>query len=338
VLVVASPWSIGGRGFVDRALAAIGKQRFVHSVVESQLPYDALVNLHTGHERSTTVRVETVYDTLTGRFRAWGLVDGSATPGAVGAGLDPVLTGFADAYRTALRRHQARIVRERRVDGRLAKVLRFRLSPGTYEDVAVDATTYVPLEFQAFHQNIPGPLARIRQIETVSTKTAAQLRAPSVGSVLTGDFRDVRVVGVKEAATALGTRVWWLGPRIHELTLRKITLQSLRTFQQPNFRLLRHGDGLMFDYESSTTWLEVDVSPSWQVAYGFYGTALSADGPLGTPKTVRLACDACGPGNHAPHYKPIWSVYLRGSAGYIRIRSISRSLTLAAARGLKRMP
>jgi len=82
-----------------------------------------------------------------------------------------------------------------------------------------------------------------------------------------------------------------------------------------------------------------ELRPSAYEFYDYPGRPVfAADGLLQPAGRANLSCDACGPGNHAPQYHPIWRAQPQVDGLYIRIRSTNRALVIATARGLRPTP
>jgi hypothetical protein len=319
----------------DRALAAIGHRPIVHAVVERTVRYSALVNVATGDERPVRLRVEWLVDSSGGSQDWWTSIDDGARRYSAAGSPDPALAAFATGYREALSVGGVRVVGEGSFEGRATKVLGFDVGNGQSSTVTVDAETYLPVSFGV--EGAGGDVWRVVKIESLDREPPGLTRDQQ-DSDLSADVADLRRLTATDAALALRKRAVWPGPRVGGLELTSIRLQRLTTSALPGFRKQREGLGLLLYYESSERWLEVAEAPDWEVAYGFYGPRLAANGPLPAEGKLRLDCDACGPGDHAPDYRPIWQAQLQKDGLYIRVRSSSRELALRAARSLAPMP
>jgi hypothetical protein len=284
------------------------------------------------------VRNEVWYDSRRSRYVVWTTFDGESTGTVSGNQADPAVAGFLDRYRRALATGAAKVVRTERVGGRKARILRFALGPGDVEEVAVDATTYRPLWLRSFSGHpARSTFLRVLGIES-SSRRPRGVRAPKQPLFVTGGWKVVRSLRPFEAARALGLAARWPGRRLDGVALAKIQLVRLTTLRQPGSRPLRRGPGLVFGYGSSSQWLMLDEAPTPQAGFGFESAESGSIGPLPPPGSIRLSCDSCGPGGHAPQYHPIWTGQLHEHGLYVQIRSWSRELVLRAARSLRPLP
>lgn len=330
--LLAAPWGADA-DFADRALAAIGQRPIVHAVVERGVPYSAVVEVATGDERPVRLRVEWLVDSRGGSQDWWTSVDGGPRRHSTTGSPDPALTAFATGYREALADGRVHVVGEGTFEGRKTKILRVDAGNGQSSTVTVDAETYLPLTFGAVSGE--RDVWRVVAIESVDREPPGLTRdTPQTG--LSADVAELRRLPATEAALALGVRALWPGARVGSLELTSIRLQRLTTSALPGFRRQKESLGLLLYYEGSGSWLEVAETKDWEVAYGFYGPRLAANGPLPAEGELRIDCDACG-GDHAPGYKPIWQAQLQTNGLYFRVRAPSRELTLRAARSLEPM-
>ena len=342
ITVAAAAFSLtalwrGSPSFTARALAAVGSGRYVHAVLEARLPFDRTVDLSTGVSRPVLSKIDYVLDSETSNFSIVTYIDGVPMGRSQGSP-DPGLAAFASGYRKALANHAARIVGETMVDGRRAKILRYSVGSLDSEDVAVDSSSYQPRWIRYRSVSRPGHVRvsltyRVLAIDSAHERPAqGGLRH---GPLLSGGYKDIRRVSPAGASAALRHTALWVGRKFGGLALQKTQLQRVSTFLLAGFRPRSSARGLMLRYASRTQWLEIQETPTAQAGYGFYGRTLGSSGPLPHPPKVSLSCDACGSGNHAVQYRPIWQVQLRKEGLYLTIQSWSRHLVVAAARSIR---
>ncbi len=357
LVALGAPWR-SGPSFTDRALAAIGSERYVVAVVEPEHTYDALVDLATGKKRPVTTRTEYVVDSGSSdtipTIASWRSVDG-VTVGSSGQGSigdDPGLATLVGGYRKALADGSAKVVAETTYRGRRAKIVRFTFdyatvvngkglaSPvhhpgGATEDVAVDASTYRPLWVDRTDTEITGgrtvrygdPRDLIVSIESTD-RAPAHPSAEQAGIVLTRQA--VGRVTRATAPLALGPRAVWPGPAVGGLRFGSVRLEQLwpltpgRTGGAP-------APGLDLVYTGGGRTLEVQESAKLQPG-GF--TAPKLLPPAGT---LRLTCYGCGVANW-PAARIRWTGQLRDGPLFVGITAPTPALVLAAARALTPMP
>lgn len=331
-LGILTPWTGNGGSFVARALGAIGDGTIVHAVVDSHAQFNGAVDLHSGKERPAIVRVDYWYDTHRNSYDAWSYLDGRANGHVVGAP-EPALAAFASGYRAALRSGKAKLVGNTTLKGHAAKIVRFPLGHNAYEDVTVDASTYLPLSFRYLSPSGHGPVWRVSSIRSVAQKRPA--RIPQPPPQVTGSIVRSEVIASATAAHVLPRPTLWPGTQLGGLRLKTIHLQHLKTMRLQGMRPIRQGIGVNLSYGTNKKWLEVDESAAPQAAYNFLDATLGADGPVAPTGSIRLSCDTCGEGNHAPQFRPIWVGQLKARGLYVTIRSSSRQLVIQAAQRLR---
>lgn len=244
-IALVAPWQERGPSFVDRALAAVGGGPVVHAVVEYSWDRDVVVEIATGEERQRVHRTEYWYDEERKTLRTRQLTDGVQlteiveTPqrawsdvgefraGGNVARLDPAIAGFVTGYRDALEDGSAEVVGETIVDGRTAKLIRFRpAAGGGVQEVAVDAESYRPLRF---HYTYPpdgrrSPEWRVVSIETVprepSTFAPPERSAPRPTA---GWGEEAAAISLDRAAAVLGsTPLGLVGRRVERVELQQV--------------------------------------------------------------------------------------------------------------------
>jgi hypothetical protein len=362
-LVLGAPWA-GHASFTERALAAVGQERYVHIVVTpEEAPYAGVVDLGTGHERPAVLKTVYWYDSTSGEYFTWSYVDGvlvgsdDVLPGTGMA--QPGLIAFLSGYRNALANGMATVVGATTVEGKKAKILRFDASrnfssvsgagfhasygeviPGETEDVAVDDSTHQPLWYR-FNSASPNgahqqwPINRILSIAS-ATNDSAQ---PRLVAGFLGESKPIRAVNPEGATAALGQVALWPGETIGGLRLRSIHLERVTTSLSPYFTpAIRSGRGLHFVYGSAPDGVDITEAATPQGGYRFDSATLGAEGPLAPTGSMRLACDGCGITNQPVRLSPEWLGQLRQGGLYITISGPSRGIVLEAARALTALP
>jgi hypothetical protein len=358
-IALSAPWNEGS-SFTDRALAALGAERYARVEVE---PPDAhlaaLVDIATGTGRAASVKRVYWYDSRTSRFNVWYYVDGVA----VGSGDlllgHPGLAAFLGGYRAALADGSAKVVGESGYQGRKVKIVQFEpaasyaapslgaasrasYTPGTTEDVAVDSSTYQPRWFRLNEPKLVqpatkthaatvvqqhGPIFRIIGIASAATPATRPASVPDIE----GDATNVRSVSRSDATSALGHAALWPGRTIGNLTLRSARLERLTTYRGALGPVIREGLGLHLVYRAGQRSVEIFESPSPQAAYGFMTSTLGSEGTVAPPGKMRISCRVCS----FSDVPPTWSGQLQQDGLFISIYAPSRDLLLAAARSLR---
>lgn len=363
-LLIAAPWR-GGPSFVQQALAAVGKGRYVHVVLDDSTPSSEIIDLASGRSRPSIQTTESVYDTRTGavasRFSSNGAVFAPSQGASVSPG--PLLTNFALGYRRALEDGKARIVGETSVDSQEAKILRFpfalrdrdgKVAMTVYEDVAVAADSFAPLWIRSAwtihpHTNLPEsyiyapPCPCTRVLSIRSSDERPVLPTPRKWPrPVDGDVTDIRPVELLDTSAALRHPTLWPGGEVGETILQTITLQRVTTRlisgAVQNWPKLGSKRGLRLEYRGEWRSLVIEEAATPQAGYGF-GSAVWPLPPLGQ---ASLFCQLCQTPRDTPGLlgdpPRVWAAQLHKDGLFIRIRSTSRSLVVRAARALRPMP
>lgn len=358
-VVLVAPWEGASPLATERALAAIGGEPVVHAVVEDSRPYATIIDLSSGRERPQIWRTEYWYDGDRGLLRARNTVDDvvvtellwtrqSATSSS-GASLgplsepriNPALAGFAGRYREALESGRAEVVGETSVDGSDAILLRItvdeRGGKPLYEEVAVDADSYRPLQFRIHLADNAAPWWRVVAIETIA-RDERHFTAPAPAEpqpqAQTGS--DERVVTPTEAATSLERPAVWPGPTIAGIELTKIEALTLTTLwtkptlwtntRKTEGRALRLQYGLGREAGGSARWLEIKEGASLEAAPRFGSGA----GPAIPAGHLQLF----GFGDSDGSAVDRWLGSLQTHGVYVTLESTEREVVLAAARAM----
>ena len=336
-LIILGSWDRSA-AFTDRALAALGKGRFVEAVFRRQVPMLRVVDLTSGTTTPVSREIQWSYDTQTRRFRARVVEAGVAYPVDV-APPDPAITGFATSYRSALASGIATVVGDRVVAGEPVKVIRFpvRNSDGSIafvEYVSVSARTHRPVEVRY----ASGPASYRRSISyrvraIASTDQPPTWSLPSGPRPLGGVTRSLQTTP-REAQAILGGNIAWLGPRFGGLRLSSIDVQQL-TARGPSGQAGRRARGIRLIYRgphSMSVTIQEATTP--QPAYGFFSRQEGQDGVLPGLGKALLGCD-CGGNTVYPPPIPIWRAQLRTQGLYVTVVSPSRRTLLSAIERLK---
>lgn len=228
-----------------------------------------------------------------------------------------------------------------------------------FEDVAVDTSSRSPLWIRSAIRQFdrrtgrypvvesPCPCRRIVSI-TSSDKRPTLPRphkiTPTMRGGIGGEATDLRRLDPADATAAFRHTAFWVGRTFEGTTLQKLRLQQLAHWPLNGaFKIIPAkgtlpeggkigGLGLRLDYRGDKASLEIDQSPSFEVAYGFVGRwTLPPHGQ------ARLICgDYCG--EKPSRHEQIWYAQFRKSGLFIRIRSKSRSLVVRAALALAPIP
>ena len=359
LLALGAPWR-NGPSFTDRALAAIGSERYLYAVVEAERSYTSVIDLATGKERPITLREVFLFDSgSTERIPTlsfWryedGVVTSSSNQGSPAS--EPGLGSFLDGYRQQLADGSAKVVGDTTYRGRKATILRFTFNTaeravtvpsgqqffvqtaypgGSSEDVAVDSSTYRPLWTRLSWIAITGSQVRHKQEQ--------RYRILSIGSVATPPIRPVAVgvvdgysrpafnqVTLKAARTVLSMPALWAGTNVGPLRFRSVQLDDLFRIRAPKLPV-ESGLGLRFTYGST---LRVREATTPQPFYFFTSAKL-----LPAPGELRLTCSGCGVANE-PASLVVWTGQLRKGRLWVSIDGPSRALVLTAARALVPLP
>jgi hypothetical protein len=358
LLALGVPWR-SSPSFTDRALAAIGSQRYLYAVVEPERSYTSVVDLSTGKERPITLRQVLLFDsgstqsipTLSFWSYEGNVVTSSSNQGSPTG--EPGLGSFLDGYRQQLADGSAKVVGDTTYRGRQAKILRFTFNiamtavtvpsgqtffdftpypGGSSEDVAVDSSTYRPLWIRRNWIAITGSQVRHKQEQRyriVSIASTAKPPARPVAVMVDGYSRPAfNQVTLNGARTVLGARALWAGTKLGRLRFRRVQLDDLFRIRAPQLPL-ESSVGLRFSYGSR---LEVREATTPQPAYRFNNPKLlPADGEL------RLSCDGCGITNE-PATLVVWSGQIKKGHLWVSIEAPTRALVLTAAHALVPLP
>jgi hypothetical protein len=364
--VLIAPWS-NGSSFSEKALAAVGAERYVRALVQPALPQSAVVDLTTGSERPVTEKTLYVYDSQSGEYLTWSYVgdvlvgSGDVLPGT---GMpEPGLAAFLGGYRKALADGSAKIVGETSFRGHKAKILRFDASecgclqaasaglhapfsaiidiPGETEDVAIDSSSYQPLWYR-FNSTLPHgkheqwPIYRFDSITSVAHPGPAPKSTPA----LLGQIIPLRTVSPATATQSLRHLALWAGATVKGISLRSVHLDRVTTSVSPYITpSIRSGLGLDLIYQSANQRFEIEEAPTPQSGYGFNSSRLGPRGPITPRGTMTLGCnDSCFATNQPTQYRGTWVGQLHQDGLYINVSSENRELVIAAARSLTPTP
>jgi hypothetical protein len=268
-LVLVAPWQGHGPSVIDRALAAVSGGPVIHAVVEYSWPQDVVVNLATGAEHERVHRNEYWYDQERRELHDRTVTDGGPAidylvRGGLPERLDPALAGFGTEYRDALDAGRAQVIGDTDVNGRPAKLIEFEArDSGAVEQVAVDATTFVPL---TFHTTYAGgrrsPEWRVVTIESVPRDPADFTLPKSSPRLDAGQVSAERLVSAEAGERALGEPPLTLGGHTADSVLLSRTKAWLTDGTAISGVLVR------FVYGSVRVSLARDTAGSYALGFG----------------------------------------------------------------------
>lgn len=312
-------------GLIDSALAAVGTEPVVHSVVRRDAPRTIIVELRSGRGLTGSVEVETWYDTQTGRLRTVTRRDGVVVSDAVSlkVGVPPGAAGGEQAqlltrsYRNALAEGHVREGERARIGSR-GVIWLGPIGSDRYR-VAVDEKTYEPVAFEP-----DGRDSRWRVVTLNSLSSQAGLFAPRQRPAhpVAGTIKSSGRIDL--AAAAKFAWASWAGRRIGEYRLRAIRLQLLARRTSDGRR--QSGSGLELTYGGAAR-VVVRVAPVPEPAYKFAEGRLTFDFHA-IPKAGSVALTTPAVGEE-------WFGQLRFRGAYVSIAAPTRASLLAAARALR---
>ena len=204
----------------------------------------------------------------------------------------------------------------------------------------MDDRTHRPVWFRAIENGRQEATYLVLRILSLEKRPPVPKALPA-SDYIGGGIAKIRPLTPAEASRALGSTARWTGLSIGDVTLHSAELDRVTKIRLRHFVAVAHSLGVVFSYQGANDWLDVseELRP---YAYEFYAypgkPVFAADGLLPPEGKASLSCDARGPGNHAPQYRPIWRAQLQVDGLYVRIRSTNRALVIAAARGLRPTP
>jgi hypothetical protein len=323
-IVAAIAWPRDS-GLVESALAAVGSDSIIHSVVQRYSPRTTLVELRSGRVVRGLVEVETWFDTRTGRLRTATRRDGvvvsdavsrqpGATPGAPDGEHAQLLT---QSYRSALAEGSARETVQGEVGSH--EVVWLELTGAGRYRVAVETDNYEPV---AFEHVGGGPRWTVTALESVPATaglfTPPPQREHPVAGHITSSER-INLVGAARFPWALAA-----GKRVGAYRLRSVHLQQLSRRTSHGRR--GSGIGLEVIYGRASR-LVIRLAPAPEPAYRFIEGRLTFDFNA-IPKAGRVAVIAPARGED-------WFGQLRLRNTYVSIVAPTRASLLAAARALR---
>lgn len=323
-IVAAVAWPRGD-GLVESALAAVGSDPVIHSVVRRDAPRTILIELRSGRVVRGVVEVETWHDTRTGRLRTVTRRDGVVVADAVSRQPGPTL-GAPDgvqaqlltrSYRSALATGRARVGGRAEIGTREVIWLEFT-GAGRYR-VAVDKDNYEPV---AFEQLGGGPRWTVAALASVPATAGLFAPPPRRAYPVAGNITSSKQIDVDAAAKI----AWalWAGERIGSHRLRSVHLQRLSRRTSDGRR--ESGLGLELLYGGARR-VVIRVAPVPEPAYRFVEGRLTFDFNA-IPNMGRVAVTTPATGEE-------WLGQLRLRDAYVTIVAPTRAALLAAARALR---
>jgi hypothetical protein len=331
-VALVAPWRGGGGGVLDRALAAIGNGRVVHSVIRTSIG-SSLVEINTGRSTPELVEEESWYDAGAGRLhmivRYHGriadelLVDRS-TPG-VRFSQDPAFKAFPGGYRDALASGAAHVAGKATYHGRPIYWVRFgsRHPSFPWSEVAIDRRTFKPLAIRVHVDRIRTIDEQILLAETKAYRASDfARRSPKASSSTTSSSSGTSVNPVPATPTAVLSSRWlWMGNAFRGL---KLASSSRFTSEKP-----RHGTGVELVYgrgqgDPRARYLAVRES------------TVADTGPAPPHGFMRVAVGTTGNGQSTG---PIWTGELRRGRLSLELETtLGERAVLEAARALRKYP
>lgn len=208
---------------LDRALAAVGSEPVLHSIVRTDIPEQTILDLSSGIEAPSVIERECWSDPERSLVRCVTRQNGvssgadlvignrgTSSAGPIEIGQRPVrveeaVAGFGDRYRAALQEGRARQDGVGEVGGVAVVWLTIRDEFGRRERVAVAEGSYRPIAFRSIGpRGEPGPLWAVAEIESLSrqmvptlTESLEVVQPPSLGRIL--GSRPSTLPGAREA-------------------------------------------------------------------------------------------------------------------------------------------
>lgn len=339
IVLALVPRQLGGEDLTDRALAAVGNGPVVHLVASRPEPERTVIDLATGSERVTTLRLETWFDSDTGETRTVTRRDGETVADTVttsprgspppAGGLDPVVSIFVRGYRAALGAGELVVLRRTRLDGSEVVWVRLRLPQGRTDEVALEAATDLPRAFRFVVGTEPAsPLWRVDAIDSKPRSETDFTPTTSPTGPARGEIESERPASTTEAATVLRGRGRWPGRLVEGLGLTRISAQVLsRTFVNGR-REETSGVELLYG-DSAGRFVQIRQATSPEVAYGFAeGRFVLGFAPIPAPGLLALTSSGQGGDSR-------WRGQVRAGDAYLTILASSRHLVLETARTLE---
>ena len=355
-LIMLEPGSEQADSFLQRARAAVGSERVIHLVARTESPFVRVLDLQTGRSAPRSVERELWFDRLTGRIhgvtRSAGTLiqDFVSNRNSVGsrapriesvASLGPALTEFVVGYREAILSGRFKIVGHGVVPGVDVVVLEFRVRGTNRERVAVNPATGQPTSFWDVTPdgNRDSSVWRVVSIAWVAFDSRNFHARRSLPATSSGEVVGVRLISRRNAPRVL-LHPLWCGPKVLDLRLRGIDLESLTARAPSGARTHTHGLALFYANSGrpvlpplARTSLTVLEARSPQPAYRFGAGGTTFEGypvpPAGSVEVAPLA----PPGPGTP-----WLGQLRQGRWYVTILASTRSAIVAAARALRPLP
>jgi hypothetical protein len=332
VAAVALIFSLSDRSsLVDDALAAVGSERVVHSIIVRDIDAEQIVNLRTGATRPTRVRIEAWSDHASGRLRVRTSRNGrvvadaltaASSPIADPGALDATARFFVTGYRSALESGRA------------------REASGASDALVIEE----PIRARVILGQDKRPV-RLTAISPRAGTTTSAWRVVNVRSEALGPATfDVptrenhptggRVVqrhriAVAGAARALDGATVWAGPVVDQLPLQRIESQVLERQLANGGKARRSGVQITYrSTEGRLVQLRQALRPD--PAYGYVeGRYTFAFGPI--PAAGEAAITAPS----ATDFGGGWRAQLRVNDVFVTVRASDRELLLTAIQALR---
>lgn len=333
VLAAFVVWPGDGPSVVESALAAVGNQPVIHSVVHRPAPDAAVVDIASGRESAGRVELEFFFDVASRRLRTVTRRNGILVADVVEerpTSTEASVTALAEqpkrltvSYREALERGAARAV-DRGSLGRLEVIWLEINAAGRRQVVAVDDKDYRAVAFRE-RTNALQPLWTVETLTSVPRRAADFRARPPARHPISGSVVGKESVPLARVAAAVDWPVVWPGQRVAALRFEAANAHDLERRYADGRRASARGIELI--YRGPSGRLIVRQSRQPEPAYRFVEGRLTFNFEPIPPRGMMAITRQSGGVNE-------WIGQLRATDAFITIVAPSRQLLLAAARQL----
>jgi hypothetical protein len=287
-LTVALVGTLGSNGgLTERALAAVGGGRVLHTVVRVQ-PQGTAIDLSTGRRARIYAVLEQWYEPGSGLHQRVLRSNGALEPGRLplSQGVFPqyatLLENFGRDYRDALRSGDAQTERSTVLAGRRVHWLRFDPAGNQPDyEVAVDAETHLPVAAQQV--GLPHSRSEILSVDTVGTVPSSARSAPPPNATMFGIER-TGSLDLGESSTFMERPAFWLGESHAGLPLNWLggLVYSLGNAERWS-EIKNHWRGIELVYGATNEFgIPERTKPYLRIEQGTQSTGLGGTPPEGT--------------------------------------------------------
>lgn len=326
-------WPGDGPSVVDSALAAVGDQPVIHSVVHRPAPDAAVVDVASGRESAGRVELEFFFDVASRRLRTVtrrnGIVVADVVeerPPSIGASVTPLAEQpkrLTVSYREELERGAARAV-DRGSLGSLEVIWLEINAAGRRQVVAVDDREYRAVAFRE-RGNASQPLWTVETLTSVPRRAADFRARPAMRHPISGRVVRRESVTLAAVGSTVDWPVVWPGQRVGALRFAAAQAHDLERRYADGRRASARGIELI--YRGPSGRLIVRQSRQPEPAYRFVEGRLTFNFEPIPPRGKMAITRQSGGVNE-------WIGQLRAADAFITIVAPSRQLLLAAARQL----